>query len=180
MQDSAWVSAKNHNGKKGLLPAHLVELVPAKHHTAESAVERIKTCPDSVVCYRMTEDYDGDVASDEEDPGQQGPFQVLKGEVFSQVEVMADKRWSKVTTDTGVRGVVPTKALERLTTAKLHFVAVKTHGADPYTNQVGFDVGDVAVDVSRCDDKQWINATNATSGNRGIVRADIFNLPVAS
>lgn len=99
-----------------------------------------------------------------------------KGDLFTKVERLSDRHWCMATDSDGQRGAVPARLLEQVPAAVLHFVAAKAYAGEPDHHEIDFGVGEIAIDVRRCSDARWLHAKNATSGQSGLVLADIFNL----
>lgn len=118
--------------------------------------------------YALVEPFAGDEANFE--------LSGRSGDLFTNVERLADKHWCMATDSDGKRGTLPSRLLGPVPTATLHFVATKAYVGEPETHEIDFGVGEIAVNVRRCSDARWLHAKNTCSGQSGLVLADTFNL----
>merc|ERR1712072_692348 len=212
MQDPAWVSAKDAEGKSGLLPAALLEPTPGgmRRRTASDdfhgdtdsleidfakgeVVSDVRVLADQRYCYAKNASGDaGVVPTSVVAPAETASYELTEhfsgdednfelsghpGDTFYGISPLSDDEWCSAIDSDGNRGVLPARLLKKASASVLHFVATKPFAGEIDNHEVDFEVGDLALEVRRVDDKRWIYVKNAASGRSGIVPADIFNLP---
>lgn len=142
MQDAAWVTAKDAEGKSGLLPAAHLELAPGGGVRQRTA----------------SDDFEGDTDSLE--------IVLAKGEAASGVRVLADARFSYAKNSTGEGGVVPTSLLTPAEAAS--YALVKHFSGDEDNFELSGRRGDTFHGVEPLSDEEWCSAID-DDGKRGVL-----------
>lgn len=116
--------------------------------------------------YILLENYEGD--SDN--------FELCgrKGDSFHNVEKLKDEKWVSAKDADGNRGILPARLLKGTMEQIDAQVAIEGFTAEPLNFECDFNKGEVAVNVRRCSDPEWMFVKNATTGKSGVVPMRVF------
>merc|ERR1711907_20597 len=132
LADHRYCYAKNSSGDAGVVPTTVVT-------------------PAEAASYELTEHFAGDEDNFE--------LSGRRGDTFYGISPLSDDEWCSATDCDGNRGVLPARLLKKQVSASvLHFVATKAFAGEVENHEVDFEVGDLALDIRRVDDRRWIYA----------------------
>eukprot|EP00040_Diaphanoeca_grandis_P035889 m.226776 g.226776 ORF g.226776 m.226776 type:complete len:152 (-) comp33501_c7_seq3:233-688(-) len=98
------------------------------------------------------------------------------GDIFHDVDVLADQQWVRAKDADGNRGILPAHLLKRVSDGNdsTTQVAITDFIGDASNYECDFKKGEVASNMRLCGDAAWVHVKNATTGCAGVVPTSVF------